>query len=65
MNEVDASRLDDTTKGAVVVNLAEYREQAGTRKTAAPYLDSGASDWGLFALAIFVIVVALMLFRRA
>lgn len=63
-NDVDVSRLGDTVRDAKVVNIDDYKAQAGTRKTAAPMIDNTA-QWITFAIAIFAIIILASFIRRA
>lgn len=61
-NPTDQDRINDTTRGGVVVNLDEYRAQAGTRSTAQPFLGDAAQT-SVFLAALFLVVVALAFFH--
>lgn len=63
MNGVDDSRINDTTKGGVVVNLDEYRAQAGTRSVSTAFLPA-SFQWSAAVIAVIALCALLAFVRR-
>jgi hypothetical protein len=62
-NDVDTSRLNDTTRDASVIDLDAYRAQRGDARAAAKAIDLGAASYGVWIL-LGLLVLAFFFARR-
>lgn len=64
-NGIDQDRVNDTTKGGVVVNIADYLARAGDASTATSVTPAQRGRSGItLGVAIVVVLILCILFLR-